>query len=214
MLPAAPVAGYGASWHAVVERSFWAQADLFAFGMLVAVMHTEVADGRLTLPRHWRAAASLLAVLIFLPCAATMHHAEHSYLLQNTGEALGLSLAFAAIIIPLAPGAAPLQAVRVLDSRPFVAVGLASYSLFLWHLPVTTWLRDHGLTAAGWEGLLLNLVLVSVVAGGLSYLTYRFVEVPALRRKRSAGPPGAPGPPPAPAVAASAATPASEPSRS
>jgi hypothetical protein len=33
----------------VVERNFWAQADLVAFGMAAAVLHTEMADGRLRL---------------------------------------------------------------------------------------------------------------------------------------------------------------------
>ena len=37
---------------------------------------------------------------VFLPCAWTMHHAELSYLPQNTGEALAIALAFAAIVLP------------------------------------------------------------------------------------------------------------------
>jgi peptidoglycan/LPS O-acetylase OafA/YrhL len=179
------VAGYGSNWHSVIERSFWAQADLFTFGMLLAVLHTEVVDGRIVLPTHWRRIALGLAFLIFLPCAWTMHHAELSYLPQNTGEALAIALAFSTIVLPDLKRTPPLRAVRLLESPALVATGLASYSLFLWHQPVTIWLREHGLTVGGWGGLLVNLAIVAIVAGGLSALTYRFVEVPALRRKRS-----------------------------
>jgi peptidoglycan/LPS O-acetylase OafA/YrhL len=194
--PADPTAGWGNNWHSVIERSFWAQADLFTFGMLLAVLHTEVADGRVVLPAHWRRIAVSLALLIFLPCAWTMHHAELSYLLQNTGEALAIALAFSAIVLPDPNRTQPLRAVRVLESPALVGIGLASYSLFLWHQPVTIWLRDHGLTVGGWGGLLVNLAMVAAVAGGLSALTYRFVEVPALRRKHSTRVTKAPAAPP------------------
>jgi peptidoglycan/LPS O-acetylase OafA/YrhL len=89
-------------------------------------------------------------------------------------------------MIPDPAGSRPLRVVRLLESRLFVAVGLASYSLFLWHYPIISWLRDHGLTfAGGWGDLFVNLAIIASVAGVLSALTYRFVEVPALRHKRS-----------------------------
>jgi peptidoglycan/LPS O-acetylase OafA/YrhL len=184
LLPGSPLAGYKDDWHSVIERSFWAQADLFSFGMVVAVLHTEVSDGRLTLPTHWRRIAVALGLLVFLPCAATMHQGEQSYLLQNTGEALGIALLFAAIMLP-DPATRSLRAVRFLEARPLVAVGLASYSLFLWHHPVISWLVKHNLTLGGPAGLLVNFLVVGAIAGALSGLTYVFVELPALRRKRS-----------------------------
>jgi peptidoglycan/LPS O-acetylase OafA/YrhL len=209
VFPAAPTAGYGNNWHSVVERSFWAQADLFCFGMVVAVAYVQIADGRLRPPAHWRPFAAVLGLLIFIPCAATMNQGEHSYLLQNTGQALALALIFAAIVIPEATDAAPSRALRFLESAPLVAIGVVSYSVFLWHLPVIVWLSQHGLTVSGWGGLLVNTAIVAVVVGGLSALTYHFVERPALRYKRSmrvAGPaPTAAGPQPA------APTPATEP---
>ncbi len=84
----------------MIERSFWAQADLFTFGMIAAVLHTEVVDGRVVLPPHWRRVAVALGLLVFIPCAWTMHQGEQSYLLQNTGEALGIGLLFAAVMVP------------------------------------------------------------------------------------------------------------------
>ena len=184
VLPADALAGYNTDWHSVVERSFWAQADLFAFGMAAAVFHVEMSYGRLTLPARWRMITVLVALVVFVPSAWTMRLGEHSYLLQNTGEAFALALVLAAIVVPGSAAARPAWALRVLESRPFVAVGAVSYSLFLWHYPVILWLREHGLTAGGPAGLALNLVLVAIVAGGLSALTYRYVERPALRHKR------------------------------
>jgi peptidoglycan/LPS O-acetylase OafA/YrhL len=145
-----------------------------------------VTDGRLTLPRNWRRVAVALALIVFAPCAATLHRGEHSYLLQNTGEALAIALALAAVVLPDHSRTQPLRVVRILESPAFVAVGMASYSLFLWHYPVIWWLRDHGLTlGGGWGDLLINVAIVAVVAGALSTLTYRYVELPALARKRS-----------------------------
>lgn len=202
LLPAGPLAGYNPDWHSVVERSFWAQADLFAFGMFAAVLHVESSDGRIRLPAHWRKIAVGLAALVFIPCAATIGSGEHSYLLQNTGEALAIALVLAVIVIPGRQGAKPLWAVRLLESRPFVAVGVASYSVFLWHYPVILWLRENGLTAGGLGGLALNLALVAIVTGALSALTYRYVERPALRRKRRSREPGAETQPVTPVPAA------------
>jgi peptidoglycan/LPS O-acetylase OafA/YrhL len=194
LLPGSPLAGYNTDWHSVIERSFWAQADLFTFGMAVAVLYTEVVDGRIVLPRYWRWFTVGLGLLVFLPCAWTMHEGEQSYLPQNTGEALGIGLIFAAVIIPDLSAGQPRRAVRLLETRPLVAAGVVSYSLFLWHLPVILWLQHRGLTFGGWTGLPINLVIVGVIAGGLSALTYRFVELPALKRKLSTRTPERPAP--------------------
>jgi peptidoglycan/LPS O-acetylase OafA/YrhL len=186
LLPGSPLDGYDANWHSVIERSFWAQADLFSFGMIVAVLHIEASDGRLRLPANWRPVAVGLALLVFLPCMWTMHRGEQSFLPQNTGEALAIALAFAAIVLPAPSRTRPPRVLRVLECRAFVAVGLASYSLFLWHYPIIWWLRDRGLTlGGGWGDLLVNVAIVAVLVGALSALTYRYVELPALRRKRS-----------------------------
>ena len=184
LVPGAPCAGWGADWHSVIERSFWAQADLFAFGMGLAVAHVEIEDGRLPLFPRWRAALLAVALLVFIPCAATLGDGQLSYLPQNTGVALAAALFLGAVVLPQARGGAPWLP-QMLQSRVLVAIGLASYSLFLWHEPLVHWLRLHGLTLGGWSGLSVNLLLVAAVAGTLSMLTYRLVEAPALRRKHT-----------------------------
>ena len=44
---------------------------------------------------------------------------------------------------PAGDGPSPL--VRLLERRPFVAAGTASYSAFLWSFPATVFLAQHGL---------------------------------------------------------------------
>jgi peptidoglycan/LPS O-acetylase OafA/YrhL len=216
VLSAPPTAGYENDWHSVVERSFWAQADLFSFGMVAAVAYVELVDNRLRLPARWRQIAVALGLLIFIPCAWTMEMGEHSYLLQNTGQALALALIFAAIVFPDPAAPRPIRAIRLLEWPGLVAIGVASYSVFLWHLPLIDWLSSHGLTFNGWGGLLLNTLIVAVVVGVFSALTYHFVEKPALRRKHSmrkkeselregAGQPATPVPASEPAIARSRA---------
>jgi peptidoglycan/LPS O-acetylase OafA/YrhL len=95
----------------------------------------------------------------------------------------------------------PPPTLRLLESRALVAIGVVSYSLFLWHEPLVRFLRAHSLTLGGPGGLVGNLVVVGIVAGVLSALTYRFVEAPALRHARrtriaapTLHPPAAPAP--------------------
>jgi peptidoglycan/LPS O-acetylase OafA/YrhL len=185
VVSAPPTAGYDTNWHSVIERSFWAQADLFSFGMVVAVMYVEIEDGRISLERHWRLWAAALALAIFLPCAWTMHQGEQSYLLQNTGEALAIALAFGAIVLPGRPPGEQSRVTAWLESPALVAAGIVSYSIFLWHEPVIFWLASHDLMLEGWGGLLVNVLIVAVIVGLLSAITYRFVERPALSLKHS-----------------------------
>jgi peptidoglycan/LPS O-acetylase OafA/YrhL len=80
----------------------------------------------------------------------------------------------------------------MLQARPCVLVGLCSYSVFLWNQPVLFWMGKHGLVFGGLGGLAVTLSLLLLITGGLSTLTYRYVEVPALRlahRRRQASRP-------------------------
>jgi len=70
--------------------------------------------------------------------------------------------------------AAPVN--QMLTSRPFVYVGLISYSLYLWHWPLLAVHRATNLQTSA--AIAASLCLV---AAGLAALTYRYVEEP-LRR--------------------------------
>jgi peptidoglycan/LPS O-acetylase OafA/YrhL len=172
-------------WYSVLDKSFWCQADLFAFGCALAVVKVEVDRGKIRLPAIWRRAAAAGAVIAYLIAA----HGTSEF-----GDRLGRSpyntlVAFAcALLVALAvlPGRDPHRPpllVRVLEARPLVAVGVASYSVFLWHQPIIDWLHDHGLTWAGRSGFAASLALTALITGALSTLTWRYVERPALALK-------------------------------
>ena len=67
-----------------------------------------------------------------------------------------------------------------LSARPLVAIGLLSYSLYLWHLPVIDFMKyltDDALSAFG----ILVAIMVSVL---LSVATYFYIETPFRKREK------------------------------
>ncbi|MDA7880423.1 acyltransferase [Mariniblastus sp.] len=62
---------------------------------------------------------------------------------------------------------------RLLATRPCVALGLISYSVYLWHWPIFAYSRYLGLEITSLQGTLITAI--SIVAG---YLSWRFVEQP------------------------------------
>ena len=186
--PTSPFNGYAYDWHSVVERSFLCHADLFAFGMALAVFRTLWVDGRVRLPAGWRAPTAIVSGVTLLAVAAfATNNGEHlSYSPWNTVVALDLAFVLALVVL-VEPrrGPAP-RAVRLLEWRPLFAVGVVSYSVFLWHEPLVRFLQSHGLTFAGRAGFFANLALTAAITLLLSFVTYRLVEAPALRLKSRA----------------------------
>jgi peptidoglycan/LPS O-acetylase OafA/YrhL len=178
--------------HDILSRSFLANADLFAPGMALAVLHVLVRNGRVRLPRHWAAAVwALLAADVVAVVLLTDRGVLWRWGVANPYQrltALACVLLVALVVLP-SSAVRPPPLVRALDWRPLFLCGLASYSLFLWHEPITRLLAAEGLTAGGRVGLVVNLGVVALVAGLLATATYRFVERPALARKaNSTGP--------------------------
>jgi peptidoglycan/LPS O-acetylase OafA/YrhL len=194
-------------WDLGVVRSLWGLADLLAIGMLTAVVSVEVEDGRLSLPRRWRggAAAVVLAIAgLGLVLGTTQMTPRAPGSLAYT-SAVGVACALVVALVTM-PGRRPGGVVRVLELRALGAAGVVSYSAFLWHEPLLRWLRMNDMTAGTAQGFLLNVALTALVTAVAATLTYRFVELPALRlrdrslRRRPAS--RAPAPPrnaPAPA---------------
>jgi peptidoglycan/LPS O-acetylase OafA/YrhL len=177
--------GWDGDWHSVIVRSFWAQADLFAFGMALAVLYVGLQQGLVRLPGRWpllalAAAAAAAAPTMLLLDRGVISKTMYAYQLPMS---LACTLLLAVVVLP-GQAERPTPLLQVLTSRPLVAVGLASYSLFLWHEPLQRLLHDRGLTLDGSRGFAVNLAVLGVLSGLLSALTYRYVERPALRHKR------------------------------
>jgi hypothetical protein len=66
----------------------------------------------------------------------------------------------------------------MLGSKPFVWIGLISYSAYLWHQPIFAFARHRSLTDPT-PSVMLALVLFSL---GLAWFSWRFVEQPFRRR--------------------------------
>lgn len=80
----------------------------------------------------------------------------------------------------------------ILNSRPAVALGNWSYSIYLWHVPTHCALMalfaaiGHPVNRFDLSGARLLVLATLLVVCGLSALSYRCVEVPLRRRWRSA----------------------------
>lgn len=162
---------------------------MFAAGMLLALLKLELDRRPRRLPgilgssTTWLAAA---AASYFLLCI--------DYARQEPGVALAAVVLIGACVLPLRHG----RAMRLLEWRPLALVGVASYSLYLLHVPLletltgtySVVLEDEGRTLITGERMDFKLLLamatpVCLVAAALSY---RFVEAPFLRlRERWAG---------------------------
>jgi peptidoglycan/LPS O-acetylase OafA/YrhL len=182
--------GWGADWNSVLERSFLCHADLFAFGMALAVVRVQAEDGFVRIGPRTRVAIAGAAVGTYLFTTTSMtgwDQMTNSPL--NTAMAASCALFLAFVVLPSASARRSVL-VRALETRPLLFVGVVSYSVFLWHVPVIVAMRDHGLTMSGTVGFFVNVVTVGTVVLVLSALTYRFVEEPALRQKRPVSRPG------------------------
>ena len=164
-----------ATWGYVFQNSFVAKADLFSWGMLAAVLTTYCSRARL--------AALPAREIGFLGCGAVVLGDLGN---QTPLAALGCGLILLWVCSSFARARAPRGPARWLESRPVVFVGLASYSVYLLHWPVILWLRQRGLLIQGLPGVFVDVGLVAGLTIALAALTYRFVELPAMRRKRDA----------------------------
>ena len=69
----------------------------------------------------------------------------------------------------------------ILSRRPLVLVGLISYPLYLWHWPMLSYAQILGIGDNS-----LAILTIVVVSLALSYLTYRFIEIPVRFSKNKA----------------------------
>ena len=146
----------------------------FSVGMLLALVRLSWERRRPRLLAGPLGAAQtwvLGAALLWLPVAFA----------EKTGYLAGVAsfLLVGACVLPLRP--APVM--RALDWRPLAAVGVASYSLYLWHVLIVRELVER-LDLYAFAALLAIAVPVCL---GVAFLSYAVVERPFLRLRRRWG---------------------------
>lgn len=170
---------WGPNWGAVYLRGFLTNADLFAYGMVAAILFVAIEQGRIREStakriRLFTVLAMVVALVLTLKLAADQSQ------FATSGIGLVSGLLILVIVVPLARGADSRLA-RWLDAKPFHFIGLVSLSVYLWHYPVLVLLGRYHLAAGDtWSGMLRNVAIVSVVTIGLATVTYYLVERPAL----------------------------------
>lgn len=70
---------------------------------------------------------------------------------------------------------------RILSARPLVLLGLASYSIYLWHQPIFAFARQVAGSHIAIEGL--RTIALAAVAIGVGILSWRLVEQPYRHRE-------------------------------
>jgi peptidoglycan/LPS O-acetylase OafA/YrhL len=140
-------------------------------GAALALGHAQRSEGRHVgrEPRVSDLAFLMLLLLVFLPSSTT-----GLWIYRITVFPAATIAAY--VIIDQRPGTASVVR-RALEARPMRALGLASYSLYLWHLPIL-WIAWWGLPQLS-PAFRAGIALAGLVP--VVYLSFRYLEKPWLR---------------------------------
>ena len=147
----------------------------FVAGMLIVFVRIAWERGRprfvrgpLEWAETWIVASAVVWLLVF------DDYSDH-YL-----AAIASALLLAACVLPLRTG----PVIRLLEWRVLAFIGVASYSLYMWHLPLLEQIGETSWEPDSFPGLLALSLPLSLAAAVLSY---RFIESPFLRLRRRWG---------------------------
>lgn len=144
----------------------------FVTGMLLALLETQLAAGaRSRRLANSRSTAWFLASLPFWLVVMWNYNLD-ILVVPATFLMLG------SMVLPLRRG----QIHRFMEWKPLAALGVASYSLYLWHFPLVSHIAASSWAPHGYWALMAICVPVSIAVAALSY---RLVEAPFLRLRRS-----------------------------
>jgi peptidoglycan/LPS O-acetylase OafA/YrhL len=150
------------------QHSILATFVFFTPGMLLAMLQQHLGDRR---AEHWRGplghSDAWVAGALVLFLAVGYRFSLETLLIPGSFLLLG------AAVLPLRPGLAN----RVLEWRPLAMLGVASYSLYLWHGPIVLGLSEH----MGFAPLLLVSLVICIP---IALLSFRLIETPFLRFRR------------------------------
>jgi peptidoglycan/LPS O-acetylase OafA/YrhL len=215
-----PAADTPGTWFSPSNVGLWmiSYLDWFAFGMLLAVVSARMAMGRpaprflAVLGRHpW--VSWLMTVVCYFLITRVHYPIIPGQIARSAQEFLALEMWIVAaffLVLPAVIGNQDSGGIRaMLRTRVFVALGLISYGIYLWHVPLFDVAADwrHDVFPEGaWRIPMVFALTVAAAAG-----TYFLVERPARRlaqrltSRRITSSPGASVREPAPPVLVPAA---------
>lgn len=170
------------TWNAVFDRSTLVQCDLFGAGMIAAavlVASSRMSDSQLAKLRRSMWAAVIVCAVIVLILGSG----------QKQTSFMGVAFAAGIVLTQVRqPDRASRALVRIMDTAPPRLAGEISLSCYLWHYPILLWLMlhvpDDVLRYGSNLELLKSWAILAVPTLILGAITYRLVELPAMRQKR------------------------------
>ncbi|MGH2959307.1 MAG: acyltransferase family protein [Solirubrobacterales bacterium] len=178
--------GVTIAWNALVFTGDWrpigpkvlpAYIGHFALGMLGALWFEHSRKNRTT-PLGARATAAIgLAGVACVFLGGYWHETNGVGITYATFSGLPAALGFVLVITAAAAGRGP--AVGWLRARPLVAIGVISYGVYLWHLPLLLATRHLGLMP---DALSLRVLVVLALALAAGLASWRLVERPLIGR--------------------------------
>jgi peptidoglycan/LPS O-acetylase OafA/YrhL len=169
---------WGQTWTAVVDRSFFAQADLFAYGMLAVLVLSVTSRGT------WRPSTGLKIFGVSLIATAVLAVGANLVPIFSS-NLTGLAAATLVLLVALpspSNGRSQNRLAQILEGPRIRYVGLISYSIYLWHVPVMWSFRERGLLWGGdWMGLVMNTLVITSVTLVAASITYFLIERPAIK---------------------------------
>jgi peptidoglycan/LPS O-acetylase OafA/YrhL len=164
-LPGAPAA----RWQYSLPSTF----VFFTGGLLLAVVHTAWGERRPSWVRGILAHSDAWLVAGVAVWLVVVWHYDLDVLLVPAGL-----LVVGSAVLPLRDGVGR----GVLRWRPLAVLGVASYSLYLWHFVLVVHLGEQPWMPHGYLALLAIMLPASIL---VALVSYRVVEAPFLRLRRS-----------------------------
>ncbi|HKP90197.1 MAG TPA: acyltransferase [Thermoleophilaceae bacterium] len=163
-------------WKFSLPGRFW----LFSAGMFVAFARLAWAERRPAFLRGWGASPAVWWIAAVGLWAVAAWHPQ----LEALTAPAGFLLVGSCVLL----GAASDPVTRTLDWRPLALIGVASYSLYLWHVPVLAAFMNESLTDFSLPTRGTNPALVATAGIGVSIAiaaaSYALIESPFLRLRR------------------------------
>ena len=164
---------FGTSDNAIYSFTL-CRLDALAIGSLLAVFHNKISDRLVP-------AIAMIGFVAFVTMMASISLSEIPYKkipwLQLAGYSL-IPVSVAMMLALIINRGASHPITRLLEARPMVAVGRASYSLYIWHLVFFPAIANAGLNI--WHNPLDQFmgifILASAYCGLATWASFRFVE--------------------------------------